>query len=209
VIVASGDGGWIHLGPHVAEVLASQGFFVLGFDVKAYLSGFTGSDRGVRVEDVPGDFAVLIDAAGRRRASRPVLIGVSEGAALCVVAAAHPDVKPRIAGVIGLGLGDINELAWRWKDAIIYLTKGVPHEPTFSSAAFIDKVTPVPLALVRATGDECVTSEESDRLAARARDPKRVWTVRASNHRFSDNLPEFDARLAEALQWMAAQQNGR
>lgn len=134
---------------------------------------------------------------------------MSEGAALSVVAAAHPDVKPRIAGVIGLGLGDINELAWRWKDAIIYLTKGVPHEPTFSSAAFIDKVTPVPLALVRATGDECVTSEESDRLTARARDPKRVWTVRASNHRFSDNLPEFDARLAEALQWMAAQQNGR
>jgi Bacterial virulence protein (VirJ) len=40
VIVASGDGGWIHLGPHAAEVLASTGHFVVGFDVKAYLESF-------------------------------------------------------------------------------------------------------------------------------------------------------------------------
>jgi type IV secretory pathway VirJ component len=28
--VSSGDGGWIHLAPHVAEVLAAKGFFVVG-----------------------------------------------------------------------------------------------------------------------------------------------------------------------------------
>ena len=27
VIVSSGDGGWVHLGPHVAEFLAARGFF--------------------------------------------------------------------------------------------------------------------------------------------------------------------------------------
>src|SRR5690349_17567235 len=41
VIVSSGDGGWMHLGPHVAEFLASRGFFVVGFDARAYLEGFT------------------------------------------------------------------------------------------------------------------------------------------------------------------------
>ena len=41
VIVSSGDGGWIHLGPHVAEALAAKGCFVVGFDVKAYLESFT------------------------------------------------------------------------------------------------------------------------------------------------------------------------
>jgi type IV secretory pathway VirJ component len=30
IIVSSGDGGWIHLGPHVAELLAAKGFFVGG-----------------------------------------------------------------------------------------------------------------------------------------------------------------------------------
>ena len=41
VIVSSGDGGWIHLAPHVAELLAGRGFFVVGFDAKAYLESFT------------------------------------------------------------------------------------------------------------------------------------------------------------------------
>ena len=43
VIVSSGDGGWIHLGPHVARLLAAHGCFVVGFDVKAYLTSFTTS----------------------------------------------------------------------------------------------------------------------------------------------------------------------
>jgi hypothetical protein len=39
VIVSNGDGGWIHLAPHVAEMLAARGFFVVGFDVRTYLHG--------------------------------------------------------------------------------------------------------------------------------------------------------------------------
>ena len=45
VIVSSGDGGWMHLGPHVAETLAAKGFFVVGFDVRAYLESFTSGGR--------------------------------------------------------------------------------------------------------------------------------------------------------------------
>ena len=35
VVVTSGDGGWIHLGPHVADVLAARGYFVVGVDAAA------------------------------------------------------------------------------------------------------------------------------------------------------------------------------
>jgi hypothetical protein len=31
----------MHLGVHVAEVLAAHGYFVVGFDAKAYLRSFT------------------------------------------------------------------------------------------------------------------------------------------------------------------------
>ena len=48
IIVSSGDGGWIHLGPHVAEVLAARGYFVVGFDVKAYLASFTSDHTTLR-----------------------------------------------------------------------------------------------------------------------------------------------------------------
>jgi hypothetical protein len=35
-----------------------------------------------------------------------------------------------------------------------------------------------------------------------AKDPKRLWVVKASDHRFSDNLAEFDRRLLEAIAWV-------
>jgi hypothetical protein len=55
VIVSSGDGGWIHLGPHVAEVLAAKGFFVVGFDAKAYLESFTSGSTTLRSEQEPAE----------------------------------------------------------------------------------------------------------------------------------------------------------
>ena len=206
VIVSSGDGGWMHLGPHVAEFLAGQGFFVVGFDVKAYLAGFTSAHSAPRPEDVPADYRILAAFAGRMSGRKPILIGVSEGAGLSVLAATNPQTQAAIAGVIGLGLPDRSELAWRWKDSVIYLTHRAPDEPTFSAAAIVDRVAPVPLAAIHSTNDEFVPVAEIERILSRAKDPKRLWIVRASNHRFSDNLQEFNRRLREAIAWV--QQNG-
>ena len=104
--------------------------------------------------------------------------------------------------MIGLGLPDVNELAWRWKDVAIYLTHRVPDEPTFSAAAIVDRVAPLPLAAIHSTHDEFVTLSDAQRVLNGARDPKRLWTVTASDHRFSDNLGEFDRTLLDALAWV-------
>ena len=202
VIVSSGDGGWIHLAPHVAEVLAAKGFFVVGFDAKAYLESFTSSKGTLRPEDEPGDYKMLADYAGRGSTERPILIGVSEGAGLSVLAATDPRTKSVIAGVIGLGLPDLNELAWRWKDSLIYLTHAVPNEPTFSAAAIVDRVSPTPIAAIHSTRDEFVPLTEVENVFDAAREPKRLWIVKAADHRFSDNLAEFDQRLVEAIGWV-------
>ena len=202
VIVSSGDGGWVHLGPHVAELLAAKGFFVVGFDVKAYLESFTTSKSALRPEDEPGDFKLLADYAARASTERPILIGVSEGAGLSVLAATDPTTRNTIAGVIGLGLPNLNELAWRWRDSLIYVTHSVPNEPTFSVAALIDRVSPAPIAAIHSTRDEFVSLSEAQRLMDAAREPKRLWVVTASDHRFSDNLPEFERRLLEAIEWV-------
>lgn len=204
MIVSSGDGGWIHLGPHVAEVLAARGFFVVGFDVKVYLSSFTSERSTLRPEEEPGDYRVLTDVAKKATGQKPILIGVSEGAGLSVLAATDPATKAAIAGVIGLGLPDLNELGWRWKDALIYLTHRLPNEPSFSAAAIVDRVAPLPLAAVHSTHDEFVPGTDVERVLKAANEPKRLWMVPASNHRFSDNLDEFDRCLLEAIAWVNA-----
>jgi len=206
VIVASGDGGWIHLAPHVARTLAANGFFVVGVDVKAYLEDFTARGTTLRPDDEPGDFRVLADYAARGSSARTILVGVSEGAGLSVLAATDPLIKQAIAGVIGLGLPDLNELGWRLRDSLIYITHTTPKEPTFSTAAVVDRMSPVPLAAIHSTRDEFVPLAEVERTLQRANEPKRLWVVQASDHGFSNNLQEFDARLLEAMQWVKQNQ---
>jgi alpha-beta hydrolase superfamily lysophospholipase len=204
IIVSSGDGGWIHLGPRVAELLAARGFFVVGFDAKAYLTGFSGEAETLRVADEPADFRTLAAFASAATGRKPILIGVSEGAGLSVLAANDPRTKAAIGGVIALGLPERNELAWRWKDSLTYLTHRVPNEPTFSATAVVSDVAPLPLALVQSTHDDFVPVADARRIFAHASAPKQLWLVEAADHRFSDNLPVFEARLLEAVEWVRA-----
>ena len=95
-----------------------------------------------------------------------------------------------------------NELAWHVRDAIIYVTKGIPREPLFHAADVLGEVAPVPVAMMRSTGDEFVKPEESDRWMRAARDPKALWTISAGDHRFSNNLKEFDSQLLDAIGWI-------
>lgn len=207
-VVTSGDGGWMHLGPAVAQYLASQGWFVVGFDAKAYLAGFTSGAATLSTGDVPRDYAVLVDYAARGARGRPLLAGVSLGAGLSVLAATSPELQRRISGVIALGLPDQNELGWRFRDFAIYLTKKTPNEPLFSAREIVGSVSPLPLALFRSTHDEFVSRTESDAIWARASEPRRLWTIEAANHRFSDNQPELHRRLLEAIAWIAGPRDG-
>ena len=205
-IVTSGDGGWVHLGPDVAEFLAAQGYFVVGFDAKAYLAGFTSRSGPLRPSDVPQDYASLLDYAQRDALGATLLVGVSEGAGLSVLAATAGEIRSRTSGVVALGLPDRNELAWRFRDSIIYVTKKTPNEPTFSARAVASQVSPIPLALLHATHDEFVPVAEVQSVLEQAHDPKRLWLIEAADHRFSDNREELWRSLKQAIAWIGSQQ---
>lgn len=201
-IVASGDGGWVHLGPYVAEYLSGNGYFVVGFDSKAYLSSFTKGDKTLATTDVPGDFAALVDYASQGSGAPPVLIGVSEGAALAVLAATNDTTKSKLAGVVGLGLPDQAELGWRFRDSMIYITKGVPKEPLFGTAEVIDKLAPLPLVAIHSTKDEFVSVDDIKRVMSRALEPKQLWLIEADDHRFGGKEQELNQKLMEAIAWI-------
>ena len=201
-IVASGDGGWVHLGPYVAEYLAGRGWYVVGFDTKAYLASFTGKNSALDPRDVPADFAALADFAVRGGTGQPIVIGVSEGAGLAVLAAADDAFKTKVAGVVGLGLPDQCELGWRFRDSLIYLTKGLPREPVFSTAEVVGKVAPLPLVALHSTRDEFVAADEVERVMQKAGDPSQLWFVQAENHRFGGNTEGFKAKLLQAFDWI-------
>lgn len=201
-VVASGDGGWIHLGPEVAAVLAAQGRFVVGLDSKEYLAHFTSGARTLVPADVPGDVAALVERAREGRPDRVLFVGVSEGAALGVLAAADPALQPKLLGVLALGLPDDAELGWRWRDSLIYFTHRTPDEPVFHTSDYVGRLGPVPLAAVHSTHDEFVPLAEVQHVMGVPGGVKRLWVIEAQNHRFTGATDEFHQRLGEALDWI-------
>jgi fermentation-respiration switch protein FrsA (DUF1100 family) len=203
-VVSSGDGGWTHLGPDVASFLETRGFFVVGFDCKHYLSSFTNGSRTLAPTDVPGDYRALVDYARSGRSDPVLLVGVSEGAGLSVLAASDPALQGSLRGVLALGLPDVNELGWRFSDSMIYITHKIPNEPTFKASDYLPRLGAVPLAAIHATEDEFVPVDEVKRLLALPGGPRKLTILVAADHRFSDKQPQLQQAILEALEWMKA-----
>jgi hypothetical protein len=202
VVLSSGDLGWAGLVVHVAEFLSSQGYYVIGLNTKSYLASFTSKNSALDPRDVPGDYRTLIALTKQSSSAKPIFVGISEGAGLSVLAATDPEVKNSVQGILALGLPDQNELGWKWQDFTIWITKKAPNEPSFMVEDIISKVSPLPLAEIHSTHDEFLPLEKAKTMFSKAEEPKKMWVIEASNHRFSENRPELDRRMLEALEWI-------
>lgn len=206
VLIGSGDVGWVGLAVEVAEFLSRQGYAVAGINVREYLSAFTSHRSHVTTDQVPGDYALMAKALhDRGLLVDPVIVsGVSEGAALAVLAASAPENHAWIKCVITMGLPVNAELAWRWTDFTAWITKKDAAEPSFDSREFVARLAPVPLWMIQSTKDEYVTESDYRTFERLAREPRRLVLIAASNHRFTDRKEELKQQILEGLAWMRA-----
>jgi fermentation-respiration switch protein FrsA (DUF1100 family) len=131
-----------------------------------------------------------------------ILVGWSEGAGLCLLAASSEENKKTFAGLISVGMTESNVLGWKWSDDLTYLTKQDPKEPAFLSTDFLPKVAPLPILMIHSTRDEYVPVEGAKRLFSVAQEPKRFLLIEARNHHFEGNQEQFFGRLREGLEWI-------
>lgn len=206
VFMASGDVGWVGLAVSLSEYLRDNGYLVVGINSRQYLAAFTSGKRHVMPGEVPGDYAAF--AHNQRVPPLPVIVsGVSEGAALAVLAASSAANHSWISGVITMGLPTTAELAWRWSDFTSWITKKDASEPSFAAADVIAGVSPLPLCLIQSTKDEYVTEQDYHALEAAAREPKKLVLIAASNHRFTDKLPDLRREYLAAIAWIRGRSN--
>ncbi len=201
IVVLSGDGGWHGFIDDVAQYFADHGYVAVGVDSKEYLSSLS-RPNALEPAQVTRDVgAIARFARDQAQAKSVVLSGWSEGAGLAVLGALDTDIRPDLQGVIAIGLPDLNELAWRASDAIIYITKKVPNEPTFNSKDYVGKVTPIPMMIIQSSRDDFVPMPTARDIFARARDPKQIVFIDASNHRFEGQRDQFWQTLDRSLVW--------
>jgi type IV secretory pathway VirJ component len=205
IVMGSGDVGWVGLAVSMAQHLSSNGYMVVGVNVRAYLSAFTRGDAHLTPADIQDDFGELSRFLQERGLlARPVILsGVSEGAGLAVVAASAAANHAWVSGVITMGLPATSEVAWRWSDFTSWITKKNAAEPSVAATDFVGGISPVPLAMIQSTRDEYVPEPDYRAIDRAAREPKRLMLIDAANHRFTDRIPDLRRAYAEALAWIA------
>jgi dienelactone hydrolase len=200
-IVVSGDGGWHGFIADVAGYLAGRGHPVVGVDAKEYLESLS-KPKALEPAQVTGDFGAIARFAREQTGARTfVLAGWSEGAGLVVLGGLDPAERADLRGVVAIGLPELNELAWRWSDSVIYVTKKVPDEPTFNSKDFVGKLAPIPLMMIQSTHDDFVPLVTAREIFGRAQEPRQIVFIEARDHRFEGERPAFWQALDRALAW--------
>lgn len=205
VIIGSGDVGWVGLAVTIAEFLRDNGYIVVGVNVRQYLSAFTVGRSHLQTDDIPRDYGAMETYLRARDLLKPPVIvsGVSEGAALAILAASSSANHEWMTGVITMGLPASAEIAWRWSDFTSWIMKKNAPEPSFAPGDYIAGVAPLPLVMIQSTKDEYVPEAHYRRLEAAARAPKKLVLIDASNHRFTDRIPELKRQYMAALGWIA------
>jgi alpha-beta hydrolase superfamily lysophospholipase len=207
VIMGSGDVGWVGLGVTLAEFLSGEGYIVVGLNVRQYLSTFTVGKSHLEVTDPPADYFALSEwMRANSLLVQPVIVsGMSEGAALAVLAASSPKNHAWLTGAITMGIPPQAELAWRWTDFTSWITKSETREPSFAPKDFIGSISPLPLVMLQSKKDEYVPEAEFRLQEAMAKPPKKLVLIDASNHRFTDRRQQLMAEYLSALAWIKGQ----
>ncbi|MCC6263398.1 MAG: alpha/beta hydrolase [Bryobacterales bacterium] len=201
VVFMPGDGGWIGSAIEMARMVASLGYNVYGFDVKTYLTNFTGKTT-LSEREMAADLRAL-GAWVHQKSGQPVIYaGWSQGANMSLLAgvASKPDEYCR--GVLAIGITDQAVLGWRFIDNLTYFTRQLPNEPMFSPLPHIGKLTPLPLVMVAPTHDEYVTMETTRQIFDAAAQPKRIFIVEADDHRFFGGRDAFLQALRDGLRFL-------
>jgi dienelactone hydrolase len=207
VLMGSGDVGWVGVGVAMAEFLSAEGYIVAGVNVRQYLSVFTVGKTHLQPADPPGDYEAMAQflKANKLLVDPVVVSGISEGAALAVLAASSAKNHEWLRGVVTMGVPPTAELAWKWTDFTSWITKSDAREPSFSARDYVAAVSPLPIVMLQSRKDEYVPEADYKALEAQARAPKKLVLIDASNHRFTDRRKELRAEYLAALAWIDQQ----
>ncbi len=172
----------------------------MGSPEAKYLDGFTG--KATLTEDtMKSDFRELATRIRERSDEHVTFVGWSEGAGLCVLAAAAQGIKRVFDGLVAFGLGDENAIAWHSLDNLMSVVKK-PNEPTLRASTYMANIAPLPFFMIQSSHDQYTSLDEANRLFALARQPKRFVLVEGRDHRFDGNQEEFFRTLREGLEWI-------
>ena len=198
LVFATGDGGWHRKDLDAWRHLASWGYPTAGFDARDYVTHLGPTDTTTPAR-LASDYARIIAVARASlalAAARPVvLVGVSRGAGLAVVAAGDRSLRAELSGVLAVALTREEEYVRAPEMVQLY-----PYLPQLGS---------LPLAVVQSTSDEYLPAPQARALFGPDSAHRHRTSIEAGDHSFAHARDALYRAMEGSLEWIDGQINGR
>lgn len=209
LLYATGDGGWRGKDKEVFDQLAGWNYPVAGFSAPDYLSHL-GFESGTTTPRRLGrDYERLIAFAQqvmRLPAGRPtILVGVSRGAGLAVVAAGQAELRPELAGVLAVGLTKEEEYVRRYR-----VRRDSPSDMPrrellmVQTYEYLPRLLALRVAVIQSTQDNYLPADQARRLFGPDTETRRFHPIEARNHSFGGARAALYDEMKTSLEWMSA-----
>jgi pimeloyl-ACP methyl ester carboxylesterase len=204
LVFATGDGGWRGYDLDTYRHLVSWGYPVAGFSAPEYIKYLRGEDETTTPGRLATDYALIIELAKRELrldAETPViLVGISRGAGLAVVAAGQRLLRSGLAGVLAVALT-------REEEHVRF--RRLRRSPDASGASlmlqtydYLPNLAAVPIEVIQSTNDRYLPAAQARELFGADNDRRRLVAIDSRNHSFSDARDELYDAMEQSLLWL-------
>jgi pimeloyl-ACP methyl ester carboxylesterase len=196
LIYATGDGGWRGKDLDLFRHLSTFGYAIAGFSAPEYVKHLRGDQETTTPSLLARDFAAIIESAKTELnlpAITPViLVGVSRGAGLSVVAAGQPPLREALDGVVVMALTKEEEhVRWRRRRQATELE-------IYDYLPRLD----LPVAVIQSTRDNYLPADQARTLFGSDTDRRQFHAIDARNHSFAGARPLLYETLRSSLEWV-------
>jgi pimeloyl-ACP methyl ester carboxylesterase len=202
LVYATGDGGMHRKDLDTYRHLAALGDPIVGFDARDYVKHLGKDTPTTTPERLAHDYSEIIararQALGLDLHCTVVLVGVSRGAGLAVVAAGQ--LRHSINGVIAVALTQEEEYV-RW-----HRHRSLPHETHLPVMVdvyeYLAELGNLPIAVVQSTHDQYLPAAKAREQFGPDSPYRWLQAIDASNHNFSGARASMYDAVRAALDWV-------
>jgi hypothetical protein len=208
LVYATGDGGWHRKDLSAYHQLVTFGNPVVGFDARDYVTHLGAApDATTTPGRLAADYDRIIVAARdalRLPATYPVvLVGVSRGAGLSVVAAGAPALRPSLSGVLAVALTREEEYV-KWFRRLRRRGPGQRGRVMVEVYEYLPRLADMPLAVIQSTHDNYLPAAAARSLFGPDTPYRWFQAIQARNHSFGGARTEMYQSMQRSLQWIAS-----
>lgn len=204
LVYATGDGGWRGKDLAAYRRLVEWGYPTVGFSAPDYLKHLARGAETTTPGQLAADYVAIIEAAKKYLRLKPptkvILVGISRGAGLSVVAAGQRAVQAEVGGVVAIGLTREEEYV-RWH------LRRRSHPPgslgvMLEVYEYLPRLGPLPLAVVQSTHDNYLPADAARPLFGPDTERRQFRAVEARNHSFGGAREEMYDTVQGSLDWI-------